>query len=192
VAHFDTEVEVLQGFTSSRRELAAALDRLQIPGATATLLYQAIREESENLMRQEQGRKAFILLSDGGSYRDNASIGTAIEYAQRADTMIFSILFAAHPRFYRPARAARHAVAAQRGRSAMQRLARETGGAFFEVSDAQPIDQTYAQIEETLRNQYALGFAPQTGGKSGRYHKIKLTTRTPGFIVETRDGYYAR
>jgi VWFA-related protein len=190
VAHFDTRVEVLQGFTSSRQELAAALDRLRIPGMVATLLYEGIRQTSENLMRKQTGRKALILLSDGVSFRDKTSIGTAIEYAQRADIIIFSILFADHPKIYRPGRAAIHAVAAQRGRSAMQRLARETGGAFFEVSDAQPIHEIYAQIEETLRSQYMLGFSPQPGGKTGQYHKISLTTKSPGLVVHTRDGYF--
>src|ERR1700734_1375001 len=46
----------------------------------------------------------------------------------------------------------------------MQRLAHEPGGAFFEVSDAGPIAQIYAQIEETLCNQYAFSYTPQTAG----------------------------
>jgi VWFA-related protein len=188
VAHFDTHVGVLQGFTSSGRELAGALDQLRVPRAIATLLFQAIRETSENLMRKQTGRKAFILLSDGVSFRDKTSIGTAIEYAQRADTIIFSILFADRVRLYRPARA----IVAEHGKNAMKRLARETGGAFFEVTDAQPLTQIYAQIEETLRNQYALGFTPQAGGRSGQYHKITLTTKTPGLSIQTRDGYFGR
>jgi VWFA-related protein len=163
VAHFDTRVEILQGFTSSTSALAAALEHLRIPQVVATLLYEAIRQTSENLMRKQTGRKAFILLSDGVSFRDKTSLGTAIEYAQRADTIVFSILFSERPKVYRPGRAAIHAMVAKRGRSVMQRLARETGGAVFEVTDAQPISDIYAQIEETLRNQYALGYTPGGG-----------------------------
>jgi VWFA-related protein len=192
VAHFDIEVEVLQGFTSSRKQLAAALDRLRIPGQVATLLYEAVREISENMMRRQKGRKAFILLSDGVSFRDKTSIGTAIEYAQRADTIIYSIRFADHPKFYRPGRAAAQAIAAQHGKSALERLSRETGGAYFEVSAANPIARTYADIEDALRNQYSLGYTPQVAGKSGQYRKIKLTTTRPGLIVQTRDGYYSK
>src|SRR5882724_9216111 len=65
VVHFDVRVGVLQGFTSSREKLAQALDQLKIPARPSTLLYDAIRETSENLMRKQSGRKAFILLSDG-------------------------------------------------------------------------------------------------------------------------------
>jgi len=192
VAHFDTQVEVLEGFTSSRQELAAALDRLAVPGRIATLLYEAIRKTSEEMMRQREGRKAFILLSDGVAFNDKTTIGTAIEYAQRADTIIYSILFADRPKFYRPGRAAVLAISRQHGRNVMQRLARETGGEYFEVSASNPIESIYAEIEDTLRNQYAIGYTPQRAGTSREYHRIRLTTHKPGLIVQTRDGYYSK
>jgi VWFA-related protein len=191
VAHFDTRVEVVQGFTSSRQELRAALDQLEVPVEVATLLYEAIRQTSENMMRPRQGRKAFILLSDGVSFRDKTSIGTAIEYAQRADTIIYSILFAEHPEAHRPARTAIHAIVSGHGRSAMQRLARETGGAYFEISADHTIEDAYAQIEDELRNQYSLGYTPARSDKSAGYRKIKLTVNRPGLVVQARDGYYA-
>jgi len=192
VAHFDTRVEVVQDFTSSRQELGAALDRLTVPGRIATLLYEAIRKTSEEMMRRRQGRKAFILLSDGVSFNDKTTIGTAIEYAQRADTIIYSILFADRPKFYRPGRAAVLAITRQHGRSVMQRLVRETGGAYFEISAANPIENAYAEIEDALRNQYSIGYTSQVSGQSAEYHKIKLTAKKPGLIVQTRDGYYAK
>ena len=58
VAHFDVHVEVLQSFTSSRNDLAAALTRLKVPSALSTLLYDAIRECSENLMKEEGGTQS--------------------------------------------------------------------------------------------------------------------------------------
>jgi VWFA-related protein len=79
-----------------------------------------------------------------------------------------------------------------RGRRVMQRLATETGGAFFEVTKDDPIEKIYAQIEETLRNQYSLGYTPERTGVTGQYHKVKLITKQPGLIVQTRDGYYSK
>jgi VWFA-related protein len=96
VAHFDIRVGILQGPTSSRERLSAALAGLKTPHLAGTRLYSGIRLASENLMRTQKGRKAFILLSDGVNYLDNTSIGTAIEYAQRADTIIYSIIYADH------------------------------------------------------------------------------------------------
>ena len=192
IAHFDVRVEVLQGFTSSRNLLSAALDELAIPGRYATLIYECIRSCSENLMRKQKGRKAFILLSDGVSFLDKASIGTAIEYTQRADTIIYSILFAESIRPYQPLRGAVEAITSEHGKKVMHRLARETGGAYFEVSQNNPIEKIYAAIEDALRNQYSIGYLPQQPGKTGEYRRIKLNTKRPGLIVQTRDGYYVK
>jgi VWFA-related protein len=73
----------------------------------------------------------------------------------------------------------------------MQRLARETGGAYFEVSKNNPIEKIYASIEEQLRNQYGIGYVPERKDAGGRYRPIRLTTRQPGLLVQTRAGYYA-
>jgi VWFA-related protein len=188
VVHFDVKVGVLQGFTSSREKLAAALAELKIPPKPATLLYDAIKQTSENFMRKQLGRKAFILLSDGMDFRSVTTLGTAIEYAQRADTMIYSILFAHR----RSPLGKRGKVMLKRGRQVMKRLANETGGAFFEVSDDNPIEKIYAQIEDELRNQYSIGYTPDRLDANGKYRKIKVTTAQKGLVVRTRDGYYPK
>ncbi len=74
----------------------------------------------------------------------------------------------------------------------MQRLAGETGGRFFEVTEDHPIESIYAQIEEELRNQYSFGYTSDHPGSDTGYRKIKLTTKRPGLIVQTRAGYYPR
>ena len=153
---------MLQNFTSSRKDLESALRQLKVPSALSTLLYDAIRDCSENLMRKKAGRKAFILLSDGVDYRSRTPLPTAIEYAQRADTIIYSILFADPLQAYRPVRSAILAMSRDRGRKVMQRLAAETGGAFFEVTKSNPIEGIYTQIEDALRNQYSIGYTPET------------------------------
>jgi VWFA-related protein len=195
IASFDVAVDLLQGFTSSRKELAGALERLRIPDRAATVIYEAIRATSEEQMRPQQGRKAFILLSDGVSFRDPSSIGTAIEYAQRADSIIYSILYSGQRQaaLSKKIRGVNLSIGPRRnGALVMQRLARETGGAYFEISERLSIGQAYADIEDALRNQYSIGYTPQHPGKSGQYRKIKLTVRERGLVVQTRDGYYAR
>jgi VWFA-related protein len=106
VAHFDTRVETLQGLTTSHSEPASALNNLRIPGEFTTLIYSAVPESSENIMRTQTGRKALILLTDGVAYRDPTSMETAIEFAQRADTIIYTIRFSDPIRARRPVRAA--------------------------------------------------------------------------------------
>ncbi|HTW63926.1 MAG TPA: VWA domain-containing protein [Bryobacteraceae bacterium] len=194
VLSFDIGVHVLQGLTNSRALLSAALDQLQIPGRVATVLYDAIHLTSDRLMREQKGRKAFILLSDGVDVGSKTTIGSAIEYAQRADTLIYSIWFHGKWKLWwvagGPAAIQGHAMYRAKGKHAMQRLAGETGGRFFEVTKDQSIESIYSQIEEELRNQYSFGYMPDHPGNDNRFRKIKLTTKRPGLIVQTRAGYY--
>jgi hypothetical protein len=95
------------------------------------------------------GAKSLHPLSDGVDYGGKTSIVTAIEFAQRADTIIYSIRFADHIHVYRPAKAAILAVAGERVKKALQRLGQETGSMCFEVSKSQPSMRTTA-ISTTL------------------------------------------
>ncbi|HTS74797.1 MAG TPA: VWA domain-containing protein [Bryobacteraceae bacterium] len=189
VVHFDIRVSLLQGFTSSREELGAALTQLRIPKRPSTLLYDAVRETSEELMRHETGRKAFIVLSDGVDVHSRNSIVTAIEFAQRADTLIYSIVFADHVAFSPMVIALNEAYLA-RGRRAMQRMARETGGEYFKVGWDEPIEKIYSQIEDELRHQYSIGYTSDQPESNGKYRKIQLTAKRKSLTVRTRDGYY--
>src|SRR5208282_2341801 len=93
VVSFDVRVQTLQSFTSSRAKLESALAELKIPSQVSTLIYTAVRDSSEDLMQKRQGRKAFILLTDGVAFKEPTSITEAIEFAQRADTIIYTIRF---------------------------------------------------------------------------------------------------
>lgn len=192
VVSFDEKVQVLQGLTSSRPDLEAALARLRIPGIVATLLYEAVKESSVDPMKKQKGRKAFILLTDGVSFRDKTDIGTAIEFAQMADTIIYAVRFSGHSPIYRPGRAIAHGIVSEHGKRALERMASETGGASLEVSKDRPIEAVFAQIEDALRSQYSIGYTPDRPSPSGKFHKIKLTVKDRGMTVRTRDGYYAQ
>lgn len=189
VLHFDFKVNLLQGFTSSREDLAAALAKLGRPRRGNTLLFDAVHDASEQLMKNQSGRKAFVVLSDGGDVRSKNSIVTAIEFAQRADTIIYSILFSNAQVLPRALTAT--SIYLARGRSIMHRLARETGGGYFAVSKDKSIEQIYAEIEEELRNQYSIGYTPDTTGDK-KFRKIALTASRKDLVVRTRAGYYPK
>ncbi len=103
VLSFDVNVELLQDFTSSKRDLKAALNRAKInsgggmyggiPGIgqgpvptssvpRGTLLYDAVYLASHDELAQQVGRKAMILLTDGEDQGSQTRMREAIEAAR--------------------------------------------------------------------------------------------------------------
>ena len=140
VIHFDRQVELLTDLTSSRAQLNRILNLLRCSAGPGATLYDSILLASNNLTKQQQGRKALILLTSGVDNGSNAPVGDAIKAAQQADTLVYSILFPGENQ--RPG-----------GREVLQQISAETGGGFFEVSNQQSIDDIYARIQEKLRVQ---------------------------------------
>jgi VWFA-related protein len=165
-----------------------------------TALYDAILLASDELMKKQTGRKPLIVLSDGVDRGSKVSITEAIEHAQRSDSLVYAILFAAHDDFggFGGPGMGRHGGMGRRpqqeerpdGKKIMERLAKETGGSFFEVSKKHPIDQIYSQIQEELRSQYSLGYVSDQPSSETGYRKITLATNRKNITVQTRDGYY--
>jgi VWFA-related protein len=169
-----------------------------------TLLYDSVFLASDELMKKQSGRKALIILSDGVDTGSKMTIESAIEYAQRADTIVYSILFSDPSAYgnggfggwggggHHDGHGGRGGSQEQEhpdGKKILARISQETGGRLFEVSKKEPIDQIYSRISEELRNQYSLGYTPDRKDLTG-YHKIHLATKQKDFIVQARDGYY--
>ena len=227
VIHFDREVELLQDLTSSRDKLYNALGLLEAPQFSreesgqapesddhrgshraGTLLYDAVYLASNELMRKQQGRKAIIVLSDGVDRGSKETLSSAIEAAQRADTLVYTILFKDEEDAYSGSRGfgypgmgggmGRHGGGGRRlpqeerpdGKKILTQMSKETGGEFYQASRKQPVSQIYAAIQEELRNQYSLGYTPDKSQAEVGYHRILLTTRQKDLIVRTREGYY--
>jgi VWFA-related protein len=219
--HFDHEVELLQDLTSSRKKLESALDLLQTPQLEdtsesaghhhggGTLLYDAVFLASNEMMKKLQGRKALIILSDGVDRGSKEGLSSAIEAAQRANTVVYSILFKDEQEYgsrggYGGGRGGwgggGHGGGGGRypqqqeqrpdGKKILERISKETGGRLFEVSKKQAVDQIYDQIQQELRAQYILGYVPDKSANSAYYRKIHLITKQKDLTVQARDGYY--
>lgn len=192
IMQFDMAVLLSQPLTSSRRKLNDALAFVDTPtrqelenqSGGGTLLYDAVVKASQDIMRNQRGRKALIVLSDGVDIGSEASVADAIEAAQRADTLIYSILFS-DPGAYGP-------LLGPDGKGALTRLAKDTGGGFFEVSKKQTIDRIFDLLQEELRSQYNLGYVSDQPVAISEFRKIQLTTRQKGLLVQARDRYWAR
>src|ERR1700723_3190480 len=112
IMQFAAETELLQDVTSSHPLLQAALKEIDTPskgnsgssdddnntprrprGGGGTTLYDALFLASDELMSKQTGRKAVIILSDGGDRGSRETLVKSIEAAQRADTIVYAIYF---------------------------------------------------------------------------------------------------
>jgi VWFA-related protein len=171
-------------------------------GGAGTLLYDAVYLAGDEIMSKQHGRKAVIILSDGVDHGSKESLPTAIEMAQRSDTIVYSILFKDDEGYGNSmARMGGMGGGGRRGgrfpqqerpdgKKILEQISKETGGRLFEVSKKETIDKIYADIEEELRNQYSLGYAPDKNAGPG-YHKIQLTLKQKDLVIQARDGYYS-
>jgi VWFA-related protein len=173
-------------------------------GRAGTVLYDSILLASDEEMKKQKGRKALILLTDGDDHGSKVSVSDSIEAAQRSDTLVYSIYFADteqsnfNPGFGGGGMGRRGGGGRRQqqmprgdGKKVLQRISKETGGSFFEVSKKLPIDKIYEQIEEELRSQYNLGYTPDKSDAGAGFRKIKVTAKGKGLVVQARDGYYA-
>jgi VWFA-related protein len=194
LVQFDMSVEVRQKLTSSRRDLEKALEQVNTPTMRqlelqrggGTLLYEAVGIAARDVMRPLTGRKALIILSDGVDFGSEISASTAIEEAQRADTLIYSIVFS--DAYYYGGFGGDEAG----GRAVLQRMSRETGGSCFEGSKRVGLDQIFESIQAELRSQYSLGFVSDQPVRISEFRKLQLKARTKGLAVQSQTRYWAQ
>jgi VWFA-related protein len=193
IMQFDLSPILRQELTSSFLKLSEALQRVDTPNMNdlrsqtggGTMLYDAMFKGSKEIMMNQTGRKALIVLTDGVDTGSEATIVDAIEAAQKADTLIYSILFSDEG-FYGIFSGEAN------GRNVLVRMSRETGGGFFEVSKKQSLDAIFTQLQEELRSQYNIGYVSDRPVSISEFRKIQLTTRQKGLTVQARSRYWAQ
>lgn len=181
IVNFDRSVSLIQDFTNSLSLLEKAVGLLAIGGGTS--LHDAVFLACDEKLRHESGRKAIVLISDGGDTTSKLKIREAIESAQRADTVIYAISNRIGG-FYRRAYG---------NSGALKRYARATGGTAFFPKRPQEFRRAFEAIEQELRSQYLLSYQSSNRKRDGSYRSIKVKLHNKkGLRVKARRGYYAR
>jgi Ca-activated chloride channel family protein len=181
VVGFDVTPEVTQDFTDNTEALSIGVRALRPGGGTAMYdaLYFACRDK---LMKAEQTgpvRRAIILLSDGDDNQSHVTREEAIEMAQRAEVIVYTI-------------STNISGSIQRGDKVLERIAEATGGRSFEPFQLHDVANAFSEIQDELRSQYALSYKPADFRTDGRFHTIEILAQThKNLKVRSRHGYYA-
>ena len=190
LVQFDTTVLQLKSMTNSASALHFAQSRMSQRAATkgGTLLYDAVYVVAKDALAKERGRKAMVILSDGGDVGSRRTLPEAIEQAQRADVQVYSIQYSMFKGLSggntgRPPQA-------DPGLEALEKLSDSTGGHVFTVSRTMSLREIFAQIADDLRLQYELGYHPPPDTRPNSYHKLELRAKDKKLTVQARKGFF--
>ena len=196
VITFDISVDLAADYTASTSRLDHALDKAEIntgtgggdfipglskPGGTA--LFDAVYLAGHDEFKQEAGRHAMVLITDGQDEGSKEKIQNAIEAAQRADALIFVLLM------YDP-RAYGTLGLGYAGDHDMKKLSDATGGHVYVIGhDGRKLEKAFDDLATALHTEYVATFTPQN--LDGKYHALEVSCKGDGLKVEARKGYYA-
>jgi VWFA-related protein len=184
VVSFDTAAELQVDLTGDKEKLATAIRNLRAGGGTT--LYDAIALASRDKLMQEQPRlglrHAMVILSDGDDNQSRYSRDQALELAQMADVVIYTI--------------STNSVTGARGETGgdkvLKYLSSETGGLTFFPFKVEDLSQSFENIANELRHQYSLLYRPEPLKTDGSYQAIEVRVPTQGnLVIRARRGYYA-
>ena len=181
VMGFDVTPTVTQDWTNNLDALQTGVMKLRPGGGTALYdaVYTACRDKLLDISRgQEPVRRAMVLVSDGNDNQSRANIDDAIKMCQRSETIIYSI-----STNWTPSRGD--------GDKAMARLAADTGGQVFFPPSVEEVSNSFKDIEEELRSQYALVYSPADFKTDGAFRTIYLYCNDRRYQVRARKGYFA-
>jgi VWFA-related protein len=181
IMNFDRSVSLIQDFTSDIRRLNKAIQSVAIGSGTS--VHDAVFLACDEKLKQETGRKAIILISDGGDTTSKLKIKEAIESAQRADVIIFAISNRVGGFLY-------GGYGADDG--TLKKYAESTGGRAFFPSKPQDFRKAFDAIQEELRSQYSLAYNSSNAAKDGSYRTLKIVLpNQKNLKIRAKKGYYS-
>ena len=176
---FDDVVTQVHNYTHNIASLENMLR--QIHGSAGTSLYDAIWLASRDLELRE-GRKALVLVSDGGETTSKIDSHRALQAAQMADAVIYAVVTMP---------VTNDAGRNIGGEHALQFMAEGTGGRTFLLSEGAQLDRAFSSIITELRTEYLLGYYPHDVPLTRqRFHKLEVRLKSPDLRASARNGYY--
>ncbi|HEV8374621.1 MAG TPA: VWA domain-containing protein [Candidatus Polarisedimenticolia bacterium] len=177
VIGFSDTVRVAREFSYDRRGLAYAVSSLKPAGETA--LYDTLRSASEQLSARSD-RRIVVLFTDGGEslYSDDPKgrqrLSSSLLAAREAGVTFYTIAFGAHA-----------------ATELLQRIAEETGGAFYDSRDPSALTSIFAEIAESVNHQYTLSYYPTHLLSEGGWRSVSVSVKRDGVTLRARPGYLA-
>jgi VWFA-related protein len=179
VLAFDEVWDLTQDFTSDLDKLTKGIKVIRPGGGTALwdAVFYACRDK---LMKEKETgpvRRAIILVSDGDDNQSRVLRQEAIEMAQRAGVIVYTIStnLSNNP---------------DEGDRSLKMLAEATGGQAFFPFKLQDVANAFHDINEELRSQYSVFYKPDNFEANGQFRPIQIIADNKKYKVRAKKGYY--
>jgi VWFA-related protein len=196
----DDEPEMIQSFTGDLDKLRDIISKQRAGGGTA--LYDAIYQGCEQLIKlapavgnpETDLRRVLVVISDGDDNLSRHSRGEALEAAQRAGIVIYTISTSINwiltDQEAAQADPSNRKYLKDEGDKVLTQFSDESGGRAFFPYHVDDLAVSFGYIGNELRSQYSLAYVP-TRAPDGKFHKIRIEVNTKGLQVRARKGYFA-
>ena len=169
--------------TDSLEDMRNSLTLVQPEGYTA--LWDAMYVGLAQLRQARYGRKAIVIISDGGDNHSRYTEKEIKSLLEEADVQVYAIgLFEKSVRTFEE----------RMGPLRLDEITSMTGGRTFSVHDRNELARAVTQISLELKNQYVLGYYPRSSERDGKWRRIQVQLKsvdTPAKLrVRARKGYY--
>jgi Ca-activated chloride channel family protein len=184
---FNERAKLLSPFTTNVEGLQGRILSDTAKGRTA--LFDAIYLGLSEMRGAHFGKRALLIISDGGDNNSRYNEKDIKRFVREADTQLYSIgIF--EPFGYR-----NRTPEELNGPTLLNEMTELTGGRAFAVENLNELPDIAAKIGVELRNQYVLGYRPSNKAHGARWRKIRIKLRTPKGLpplsVYAKTGYYA-
>jgi VWFA-related protein len=181
VVRFDTSAELVSDLTTDTDKLERSIRDLRPGGGTALYdaLFYACRDKLSQDQPKHKFRRAVVIVSDGDDNQSHYTRDQALEMAQKADVVVYSI-------------STNITRAETDGDKVLKYFAQETGGTAFFPFKVEDLEQSFENIANELRHQYNIAYRPEPLKTDGLFHTVEVRVKGRKELqVHVRKGYYA-
>jgi Ca-activated chloride channel family protein len=179
VLAFDETWDLTQDFTGDLDKLRKGVESIKAGGGTALwdAVYYSCREKLMKEPARNAVRRAIILVSDGDDNQSRVYRHEAIDMAQLAGVIIYTIstsLVDIHTK----------------GDDNLRMLAEATGGRAFFPTKLDDVSSAFRDIQEELRSQYSVSYRPESFVANGQFRPIQIVADNKKLKVRAKKGYF--
>ncbi len=207
VIAFDDEVHRALNWTDDVKQVRKALGKLE--SGVRTALYDAMYFAAKEQLREIEGRKAIILLTDCINNQSSVNFSDASLAIAQSQASLYVV--SKNAMIKEQARRERRVIMVsdilkrlfggdedyideyfRRKEGEMIELSETTGGRCFFLKDYRDLADIYAQVAGELKSKYYLTYVSNQVLQPESYHRISIEYLEPAGKVVYRKGYYYR